>query len=171
MDTPIEPNGRLTAIGNQLIDIHLSLREELARLREDTDAWLDGDGDGNGNGERPGGLRAHCLAFCSAVSRHHTGEDAGAFPALAAQHPELRPVLDELGRDHHIVAGILRALEELLDGSAQDAGPADAARVRYELDGLAVLLESHFFYEEKKLVAALNALPERAGTAETLLGG
>lgn len=49
-------------------------------------------------------------------------------------------------------------------------GPtADPIRVRTELDSLAALLESHFGYEEKKLVAALNALGADAGTAENLL--
>ncbi|MGW3625552.1 hemerythrin domain-containing protein [Streptomyces sp. NPDC000880] len=164
MDTPPEPDGRIAALGNQLIDIHLSLREELARLREDTDAWLDG------RAERPRELRAHCLAFCSAVSRHHSGEDDGAFPALGELHPELRPVLDELGRDHHAVAGILRGLEELLGRPGLDTQPVDAQRLRTELDSLAALLESHFVYEEKRLVAALNAMPDRAGAAGTLLG-
>ena len=32
------PGGRLAAFGNQLIEVHLWLREELAALREDTDA-------------------------------------------------------------------------------------------------------------------------------------
>ncbi len=103
VDTPIEHDGRLSAVGHQLIDIHLSLREELDRLREGTDAWLDG------RGERPRELRANCLAFCSAVTRHHTGEDTGAFPELARRHP-------------------------------------------------------------KRLVTALNELPEGTGTAESLLG-
>jgi hemerythrin-like domain-containing protein len=134
-----------------LIEVHLWLREELARLREDVDSYLDG-------GERPRELRAHCLTFCSALSRHHTGEDDGAFPVLAAQFPELRPVLEELRRDHHMVAGILRRLEELLGGLGPDPDPAEAQRVRAELDGLAALLESHFVYEEKRLVSALNSL-------------
>ena len=30
--------------------------------------------------DRP--LAVHCLAFCDALTRHHTGEDAGVFPAL-----------------------------------------------------------------------------------------
>ncbi|MET8339906.1 hemerythrin domain-containing protein [Streptosporangium canum] len=152
METPIEPNGRLAAFGNQLIEVHLWLREELARLREDVDSHLDG------RGGPPRELRAHCLAFCSALSGHHTGEDGGAFPALAERFPELRPTLQELERDHHIVAGILQRLEELLGGLGAETGPAGARRVRAELDGLAALLESHFVYEEKQLVAALNAL-------------
>ena len=137
MTTP-DPDGRLTAFGNQLIQVHLWLREELALLRESL-----------GTG-RPRDLRAHCLTFCSALQRHHTGEDEGAFPALAESFPELRPVLEELTRDHETVSGILRRLEELSSG--------DPADVRAELDGLSALLESHFVYEEKRIVAALNSL-------------
>jgi iron-sulfur cluster repair protein YtfE (RIC family) len=164
MEAPTEPNGRLTAFGNQLIEIHLWLREELARLREDVDSYL------AGSSERPRALQAHCLTFCSALSRHHIGEDDAAFPVLAAQFPELRPAIRELQHDHHLVAGILRNLEELLGGLVAGPGPAEAQRVRSELDGLAALLESHFVYEEKKLVAALNSLNAQAGTTADLLG-
>ncbi|MBT2227016.1 hemerythrin domain-containing protein [Nonomuraea sp. NEAU-A123] len=149
MNPPSEPDGRLTAFGNQLIEAHLWLREELARLREEVHAHPDA----HTRPERTWELRAHCLTFCSAVTKHHSGEDEGAFPALAEQFPELRPVLDELARDHRQVADIMRALQELLGDL-----DADPERVRAELDGLAALLESHFVYEEKRLVSALNAL-------------
>jgi hypothetical protein len=167
METPTEPRGRLTAFGNQLIEVHSWLREELAQLREDVDAHL------SDHSGLPRKLQAHCLTFCSAVTRQHTGEDDGAFPGLAGQFPELRPVLEELGRDHHLVTGILRNLEELLDGLSLDAGPAQAPRVRAELDGLSALLESHFVYEEKRIVSALNSLdaPDwHAAKPEFLLG-
>jgi hemerythrin-like domain-containing protein len=164
MEAPTQPNGRLAAYGNQLIDIHLWLREELARLREDVDAHL------AGGTERPRALQGHCLTFCAALTRHHTGEDDGAFRVLAEQFPELRPAIKELERDHHLVAGILRSLQTLLGGLVPGTDPAEAQRVRAELDGLAALLESHFVYEEKKLVAALNSLDAQAGTAEDLLG-
>lgn len=165
MATGTEPNGRLTALGNQLIEIHLWLRDELARLREDVDAYL------SGGAERPRALQTHCLAFCSALSRHHTGEDGGAFVVLAERSPQLRPVIEELKRDHQQVAGILRCLMDLLAGVSSGADPTEARRVRTELDSLAALLESHFGYEERKLAAALNALDADAGTAEDLLGG
>jgi hemerythrin-like domain-containing protein len=152
MRTPSEPNGRLAAFGHQLIEVHIWLREELARLREDVDSFLDG------RGEPPRELRAHCLTFCSALSRHHTGEEEGAFPVLASRFPELRPVLEELERDHHMVAAILRRLEELPRELRAEPDPAEARRVGAELDGLAALLESHFVWEEKRLVAALNSL-------------
>ncbi len=146
------PADRLKALGNELVEIHVWLRAELDQLREDL------------NGERLRDLKAHCMTFCSAVSRHHKGEDGGGFLVMAEKFPQLRPALDELSRDHVIVADVLRKLESL----TVDPDPADPVRVRAELDGLAALLESHFAYEEKKLVAALNSLT--AGTTESLFG-
>ncbi|YCK35693.1 hemerythrin domain-containing protein [Actinomadura sp. ATCC 39365] len=154
MDDFPEPARRLAAFGNQLIDVHLRLREELARLRDTA---------GRGGSLRD--LRTHCLTFCSAITTHHTGEDATAFPVLAAEFPELRPVLDELRRDHEQVAVILRDLETLLASDAP-GGPRD---VRTELDGLSALLESHFVYEEKRIVAALNALPATTWSSPAFL--
>ncbi|MFE9692680.1 hemerythrin domain-containing protein [Micromonospora sp. NPDC005806] len=149
------PSGRLTALGIQLIEIHHWLREELAKLR----ASLDSPGDPGTGLTRE--LRAHCVGFCAALHRHHTGEDGGAFQVLAEQVPELRPVLAELSADHRVVADLLRRIDALLGDAA------DGRSVRAELDGLAALLESHFTYEERKLVAALNQL---AGDPVQLLG-
>jgi iron-sulfur cluster repair protein YtfE (RIC family) len=142
MDTPTR--GRLAAYGRQLIDIHDHLRDRLAGLRDRIGAPT----------AEPRSLPEHCAAFCAALTGHHTAEDGTAFPLLAGVHPDLRPVLDELRRDHDIVAGLLRRLNELLTDPA--AVPPDVLRA--EFDGLAAILESHFTYEERKLVAALDAL-------------
>ncbi|MFE0027859.1 hemerythrin domain-containing protein [Amycolatopsis sp. NPDC059021] len=155
MEYPLDPGGRPKALGHQLIEVHLLLREQLAELRADVESFLDG------RAGKPRSLRAHCLAFCSAVTRHHTGEDGEVFPALAQRFPELRPVLDELARDHRVVTGMLAELETLLGGLRRDAGPAEVRRVRAELDGLSALLESHFGYEEKRIASALDAVAAR----------
>ena len=89
-------HGRLTAFGNQLIEVHLWLREELSALRQDVDAYLSG-------GTRVRDLRTHCLTFCSALDRYHNGENDFAFIEIAEQFPELSPVLEELRRDHQLV--------------------------------------------------------------------
>jgi hemerythrin-like domain-containing protein len=128
----------LAAFGTQLIEVHNWLRAELNRLR----AGLDGPRQD---------LRAHCLTFCSAVTRHHTGEDSGAFVTLAEQFPDLRPVLAELAHDHEQVTEMLRTLQKAVDG-------ADPVTVQQEVDGVAALLESHFYYEEKKIVEALDSV-------------
>jgi hypothetical protein len=134
---------RLEAFGNQLVHFHVYLRELLEDLRDQVEA---------GEPVSVGGLdlRAHCLSFCQAVTSHHTGEDDGAFPVLAEQYPELRPVLAELKRDHYLVASALRRIETLdqLEPSAQ----------AQELATVAALLETHFTYEERKLLDAFNAL-------------
>jgi hypothetical protein len=132
-----DDHGRLTALGNQLIDTHARLLDALDDLRE---------------GGRPArDLATHCLAFCTAVTRHHTEEDRTVFPLLAERHPELREVLEGLARDHMMVAGMLERAGEL-------AADLDADGARAELDGLAAILESHFNWEERRLVSALNAL-------------
>ncbi|WP_189246305.1 hemerythrin domain-containing protein [Streptosporangium pseudovulgare] len=197
MTTSDRPGDRLAAFGNQLVEVHLRLREDLDRIREDLDSYLDG-------GERPRMLWAHCMTFCSALTRHHTGEDGGAFPVLAERFPELRPVIEQLEHDHRMVTGILSRVEELLGGLApraglpeagdgtgaadgteaadgtdaagaadgtDAAGAADVRAVRDELDGLSAILESHFRYEEKKIVEALNSLdvPEWKGSPPAFL--
>jgi hemerythrin HHE cation binding domain-containing protein len=137
---------RFLAYGHQLIEIHIGLREMLADLREGVVP------------EREFGV--HCLAFCSAVTRHHTGEDTGVFPFLAARHPELRDFLDGLERDHRVISGLLGGVQSL--AAALEADPSRAATIRMELDGLAAILETHFIGEEKRLVAVLNALESSA---------
>ena len=129
--------GRLAALGHQLINTHIRLLDALDDLRSGTPP--------------PRELADHCLAFCAAVTQHHTEEDTAVFPALAARHPELRDVLAGLERDHRMVAEMLRRVAEL-------AADLDADGARAELDGLAAVLETHFIGEEKRLVTALNEL-------------
>lgn len=131
--------GRLAAFGNQLVEVHLWLREELDRLVEgDAGAGRD--------------LRAHCLAFCTALERHHVGEDTQGFPAVERDFPELGPTLELLRRDHDMISGILSRLAALADE------PGGAERFAGEVAGLAALVTSHFAYEERTIVAALNRL-------------
>ncbi|MGK5112578.1 MULTISPECIES: hemerythrin domain-containing protein [unclassified Geodermatophilus] len=140
---------RVAALGDELVRIHDSLRSDLRRLQ---DAVADGTPSG-----RP--LAVHCLAFCGALTRHHTGEDAGAFPALAERFPDLRPLLEKMAQDHDLISGIVARVEEI-------AASGDAA-LAGELDGLAAIMESHFSFEERRIRDALDRLD---GSAADLLG-
>jgi iron-sulfur cluster repair protein YtfE (RIC family) len=144
MTSTDDPHDRLAALGRQLIATHAALLDALDRLHDGT--------------LPPAELATHCAAFCAAVTTHHTGEDTTVFPALAARHPELRDVLAGLQHDHEMIAAILRRAAEL-------AAALDAPGTRAELDGLAAILRSHFSWEERRLVAALDAVqsPELAG--------
>src|SRR3954453_22510757 len=144
------PPARVAALGEELVRIHDRLRADLRRLRA-----------GSIEAGRP--LAVHCLVFCDALTRHHAGEDAGAFPALAARFPELAPVLQKMSEDHELIAGIVARVEELGQELAGGDSPVPAA----ELDGLAAILESHFTFEERRIRAALDTLD---GTATDPLG-
>ncbi|NUT36707.1 MAG: hemerythrin domain-containing protein [Hamadaea sp.] len=148
---------RLIAFGTQLLDIH-------ARLREQLDQIMDAAHDDPGAGIPPE-LLTHCLTFCSALDRHHTGEDAHAFPALAAEFPELEPVLEQLRQDHRMLAHLLGRL----DATARRTD-VDPQTLRTDLDGISALMDSHFRFEEKRIVDALNKLGVDLGPAAKLLG-
>ncbi|MCN9243718.1 hemerythrin domain-containing protein [Streptomyces sp. RY43-2] len=140
---------RLRGFGTQLIEVHLWLREELASLRGNVEGYLT-------EGAPLRELRTNCLTFCSALHRHHHGEDATAFDVLAAQYPELTAFIEELRKDHDLVEESLRRLEALVaELGNTDRDPIEIQR---EIDGLAALMETHFVYEEKRIVSALNAL-------------
>lgn len=158
-----ESRARLAALGAELLAIHRGLRTDLARLRTETDDYLAG-------GPRPRDLKAHCLAFCTALTAHHTGEDRGAFPALTARHPELRPLIGKMAEDHAMISGLLQSLERVLDEVPAEPDERAAARVRGELEGLGAIMESHFRFEERTIAEALDALPAEAGSTEDLLG-
>jgi iron-sulfur cluster repair protein YtfE (RIC family) len=163
-------NDRLLAFGTQLVETHLWLRDELDQLRDDVDAYLSGDGSSDA-AARPRDLRAHCLTFCSALSRHHLAEDDNAFPAVAAEFPELRPTLEQLTHDHHVVADILTRIEALVADLAPTSDPAEAERVNTELEGLSAILETHFRFEEKRLVDAYNAMTSTADSGTSAAWG
>jgi hypothetical protein len=141
---------QLTAFGNQLLAVHGWLREQLGRLRDATEDGAAADATFD--------LRAHCFAFCSALDGHHTLEDSAVFQALLAENPQLKDVIAELSRDHEQIATLLQQLQTVADALADEPSPAELQRLRTELDTLAALVESHFTYEERKIVTALNRL-------------
>ncbi|KAA8882051.1 hemerythrin domain-containing protein [Nocardia colli] len=150
---------RARALGRELIDTHHWLRSELRRVARALDEY---------RGDEPIGplrdLRAHCLAFCQALTDHHTSEDETAFPVLAQRFPDLAPVLAELSADHHLVADILNRMTAAL----AELGAENLAAVRGEIAGLSAILESHFQWEERRITAALDELPGAEYTAAEL---
>ncbi|MQA02254.1 MAG: hemerythrin domain-containing protein [Streptosporangiales bacterium] len=155
---------RLAAFGTELIAIHDHLRQELATVRQ---SLQDGHHDGPGQVHS---LAAHCLAFCSALDQHHSGEDSSAFPALRQEFSDLAPVITKLEEDRALVASILQRLNQLLGELPTDPDAQDTVRVTGELDGPAAIIESHFTFEERTIVTALDALDRPDLTARSLFG-
>ncbi|OZV78177.1 cation-binding protein [Micromonospora echinospora] len=136
---------RLVAWHRELRDVHDRLREALALTRQALAA---------GKPAEPAtrDLLLFCHGFCAALTAHHEGEDRELFPAIAEQHPELREALRYLRQDHSMMAHLLSGLQ---DAVTRAAPPAELER---HLEGLAAIMESHFRYEERQLLAVLKTL-------------
>lgn len=136
---------RFVAWGEELRTVHRRLREALRDVRAAAEADapvapLSSD------------LLLFCSGFCDALTRHHEGEDRELFPAIAAAHPELRATLRKLEQDHSMIGSLVAALQ------AATERRMPRAAIDAHLDGLAAIMESHFQYEERELLAVLDAL-------------
>lgn len=146
---------RLVAWDREVRRMHARLREALAVTRAAV-------ADGVRGPALEGDVLAFCHGFCLALDGHHRGEDGLLFPAVAAAHPELRPVLRSLEQDHSMIAHLLGELRAAVD---RDAAPAEVDR---HLEGVAAIMENHFRYEERALGEVLDVLDLRADPAEVL---
>jgi hemerythrin-like domain-containing protein len=107
-------------------------------------------------------LLLFCHGFCTALDGHHRGEDAVLFPAVAAEHPDLAEPLRKLVQDHAMIGHLVGALQADITASA---GPDVLGR---HLDGIGAIMESHFRFEERTLLAILDRLSLRAEVADVL---
>jgi hypothetical protein len=135
---------RAVAWGRELAEAHEALRRQLRDLQADPGSLPAG-----------GSLVTHCLAFCSALSAHHRGEDGGLFAELLRVRPDLQDVVRKLTEDHELIAGILATLRDRA-GETADAPAGRQQLIARELAGLAAIMESHFGYEERAISAALD---------------
>ncbi|GAB3805319.1 hypothetical protein GCM10028798_26950 [Humibacter antri] len=135
---------RLIAWSNELRAVHQRLRDALRVTRA---AAEEGEG-----GPASRDLLLFCHGFCAALTGHHQGEDRELFPVIAAQHPELRETLRKLGQDHALIAGLVDGLQ------AATVGTESPDRLGSHLEGIAAIMESHFQYEERKLLTVLDVL-------------
>ncbi|MGY5122424.1 hemerythrin domain-containing protein [Streptomyces sp. 900105755] len=137
---------RAVALSRQLAQAHQELRRQIREIRA-------------GLGHRRLGddvLLTHCLAFCTALTSHHQGEDTGMFAQLLRERPDLAATVANLVEDHGLIASILSGVSELADRAVAPRGSA-LEEIGRELDGLAAIMESHFGYEERTISEALDA--------------
>ncbi|WP_237842087.1 hemerythrin domain-containing protein [Cellulosimicrobium cellulans] len=140
--------------------VHGRLRRALAMVR---DAAHDDDPH---PGDPVTDLLVYCRGFCTALTRHHTAEDAVLFPELERRHPDLADVLRRLRQDHGMIAYLVADLEHALDRATDPESSRNA--VGRHLDGVGAIMESHFRYEERALGGVLSALDLRAPRRDAL---
>ena len=151
--------------GQHLVAIHDHLRAELSQLVGVIDQVAAGRADpAAARGlinqltmrQNYWTLGAFCASYCRVLTTHHTIEDEHMFVALGKAQESLAPVLDRLGREHEVIAGVLTGLDEALVAMVADPARLDEVRDRVEL--LADQLLSHLAYEEEELVEPLGRL-------------
>ncbi|GAA0802663.1 nitroreductase/quinone reductase family protein [Spirilliplanes yamanashiensis] len=137
---PVPPG---TPFGTGLRMIHDAFRRELELIRAEV---------ARAEGPTLGAqLRVNCLTLCQGLEFHHTMEDRGMFPAVAAQRPDLADVMARLRREHEVVAALLADLQ-----AAVSRDDPDRAAVRRDVERLTAQVEAHLAYEEEHLVPVLN---------------
>jgi deazaflavin-dependent oxidoreductase (nitroreductase family) len=149
----------IATLYDKLIEIHTWLREQLRRVRVETDAYFAARSAHSGPGAPRAGLglqlRQHCLAFCESLEFHHTSEEAGLLPAMDRHHPHLRGVVERLRAEHRTVERIRGELVALL----ADMAGADPDVFTAEVERMSRELVAHLDYEEANLLEPLAALP------------
>jgi hypothetical protein len=134
---------RVVAWGQELREVHRRLRDALVVARSAVEGGAKGP-----TAARE--LQLYCVGFCAALTGHHRSEDATLFDVVLAAQPELAPVVADLKRDHSMLDHLLGELERAaLSGAARD-------ELLRHLDGIEAVMETHFRYEEKKLVDVLD---------------
>ncbi|HIZ98971.1 MAG TPA: hemerythrin domain-containing protein [Candidatus Janibacter merdipullorum] len=145
---------RLVAWAHELRAVHARLREALELVRSAADGGADPPSARD--------LLVYCRGFCTALTRHHEGEDRHLFPAVAEEHPQLADTLATLTQDHSMMSYLITGLESALQREA----PPD--EVHTHLEGLGAIMESHFRFEERALLEVLTTLDLVADPDEVL---
>ena len=143
-------SARMIAWSAQLRRVHQRLTDALAIARESVESSESIDA--REAVEQLADPLIYCWGLCSALDGHHEAEDGALFPRLRERHPELAPVLDNLTRDHRMIAHLLGELRRAM---AAGDPPED---LRCHLDGIEAIMTTHVRYEEKRLVAVLDGL-------------
>ena len=158
---------------HNLVAVHDHLRSELRQIRQAVDDVASGElepaaarGMINRLTMRQNRwtLGSFCATYCRVVTIHHTIEDTHMFPALAAQAPELDPVLRRLEAEHEVIADVLDRFDRTLvllvndENGVGDSAADGLSETRRLADELSDLLLSHLGYEEDELEQGLGLL-------------
>lgn len=136
---------RLIAWADELRAVHARLREALAVTQ-------DAVASGSSAEAASRDLLLFCHGFCTALTGHHEGEDRMLFPALVEAHPGLGDTIRKLMQDHSMISHLIGGLQSVISSGST------AGELSSHLEGIGAIMESHFRYEERELLAALDGL-------------
>jgi len=138
-------------------EVHRRLREALEVARESVED--EGTAD-----PLAGNPLLYCWGFCAALDGHHHSEDRNLFPRVVDHRPDFAPVIAQLVQDHHMIEHLIGGLQRAIE---QRASTEEKLR---HLDGIEAVMETHFRYEERRLLDVLDGISDEAVTATSLFG-
>ncbi|MET8353105.1 MULTISPECIES: LLM class flavin-dependent oxidoreductase [unclassified Micromonospora] len=153
------------ATGQHLVQVHDGLRGELAQIHDLIEQVAAGEIDAGmarshintmTMRQNRWTLGAYCESYCRIVTTHHTIEDQALFPRLRQADARLRPVIDRLEQEHHVIHDVLEGVDRAL--VAYVGAPDGLAELRAAVNLLTDALLSHLSYEERELVEPLARL-------------
>ncbi|WP_410812670.1 LLM class flavin-dependent oxidoreductase [Micromonospora sp. 067-2] len=153
------------ATGQHLVQVHDALRAELTQIHDLIEQVAAGEIDaGTARShintmtmrQNRWTLGAYCESYCRIVTTHHTIEDQSLFPRLRQRDPRLKPVVDRLEQEHHVIHDLLEGVDRAL--VTYVGAPDGLAELRAAVDLLSDALLSHLSYEERELVEPLARL-------------
>jgi iron-sulfur cluster repair protein YtfE (RIC family) len=135
---------------------HMMFRELMARMAQDTEAFVDGSCDPRHFAQ---GIARYGGTFVNQLHGHHQIEDHHYFPVLRTRDPRIERGFDLLDADHHALDGILERFVGQANGAIQAAGTADpktAAGILHKgLADLERLIDRHLTDEEDLIVPVM----------------
>lgn len=137
--------------------MHRLLREALDLARESVEEEPTAD-------PLAGNPLLYCWGFCAALTGHHRGEDRALFPRIVDHHPDLASVIGQLIQDHHMIEHLIGGLQFAIE---QKVPVKEKLR---HLDGIDAVMETHFRYEERRLLDVLDGMSDETVTSAELFG-
>ena len=140
------------------LDRHLMFRDVVARIRSETEAFLDRRSDPRAYGARSARLTGLLL---SELHGHHQIEDLQYFPVLSGLDRRLAAGFDLLDGDHHALDAHLHALAGDTNATLQalqsdgQAARAAAGTLHARLERFAGFLDRHLIDEEELVIPVI----------------
>ena len=148
---------RLVAWSNEMRQVHEQLRTALDVAKEAVEA-------GASTEQLAQNLRLFCWGFCVSLDGHHNSEDGALFPLILEARPDLAPVIANLKQDHSMIAHLIGGVEKTL------ASTSDPDELMRHLDGIESVMETHFGYEERQLLAILDGIVPADASPRAMFG-
>ena len=130
--------------------VHDAMRRDLTRTRDALTAAPYPQED------RRRAIAGHLDWLMNFLHDHHTGEDAGLYPAVRAANPAAAPLLDAMNAEHQAIDPGMAALRTTAERWGRTGSDSDRTALVDALDALAAVLLPHLEREESEAMPVVS---------------